>query len=58
MQVSFINNLKKIYDAGEDRALLISATGTHVILTTGRKALIYKDFLPAFNILENIWEII
>lgn len=28
MQVGFINNLKKIYDAGEDRALLISATGT------------------------------
>ena len=28
MQIGFINNLKKIYDAGEDRALLISATGT------------------------------
>lgn len=28
MQVGFINNLRKIYDAGEDRALLISATGT------------------------------
>lgn len=28
MQVGFIANLKKILDAGEDRALLISATGT------------------------------
>lgn len=28
MQVGFINNLKKIYEAGEDKALLISATGT------------------------------
>lgn len=28
MQVRFINNLRKIYEAGEDKALLISATGT------------------------------
>lgn len=28
MQVGFITNLKKIIEAGEDRALLISATGT------------------------------
>lgn len=28
MQVGFISNLRKIYDAGEDKALLISATGT------------------------------
>ena len=28
MQVGFIENLRKIYEAGEDRALLISATGT------------------------------
>ncbi|MCF0130200.1 MAG: DEAD/DEAH box helicase family protein [Pseudobutyrivibrio sp.] len=28
MQVGFINNLKKIISAGEERALLISATGT------------------------------
>lgn len=28
MQVGFINNLRKIYEAGEDKALLISATGT------------------------------
>lgn len=28
MQVGFIQNLRKIYDAGENKALLISATGT------------------------------
>ena len=28
MQVGFINNLREIYEAGEDKALLISATGT------------------------------
>ena len=28
MQLGFINNLRKIYEAGENRALLISATGT------------------------------
>ena len=28
MQVGFIENLRKIYEAGEERALLISATGT------------------------------
>jgi len=28
MQVGFIKNLQKIYNAGEDKALLISATGT------------------------------
>lgn len=28
MQAGFINNLRKIYEAGEARALLISATGT------------------------------
>lgn len=28
MQVGFINNLKKLIEAGEDKALLISATGT------------------------------
>ena len=28
MQVGFINNLRKIYEAREDKALLISATGT------------------------------
>ena len=50
MQVGFIMNLKKILETGEDRALLISVTGAHVILMTGRKALIYKEFGPVFSI--------
>ena len=29
---------------------LISATGAHVILMTGRKTLIYKEFGPVFSI--------
>ena len=54
MQVGFITNLKKLYKAGEDKALLISATGAHVILMTGRKALIYKEFGPVFfNIMND-----
>lgn len=32
------------------RALLISVTGAHVILKTGRKTLIYKEFGPVFSI--------
>ena len=35
---------------GKSGALLISATGAHVILMTGRKALIYKGFGPVFSI--------
>lgn len=35
MQVRFITNLKKIIDAGEERALLISATGERGIFVTG-----------------------
>lgn len=35
MQVGFITNLKKILRAGEDRALLISATGERGIFVTG-----------------------
>ena len=46
-------NLKKILETGEDRALLISATGAHVILMTGRKALNYKEFGPVFFIMGN-----
>ena len=47
----FIANLRKILQQGEERALLISATGAHIILMTGRKALIYKEFGPVFSIL-------
>ena len=50
MQIGFINNLRKIYETREDKALLISATGAHVILMTGRKALICKEFGPVFSI--------
>lgn len=32
------------------RTLLISVTGAHVILMTGRKTLIYKEFGPVFSI--------
>lgn len=53
MQERFIANLRKILEQGEERALLISATGAHVILMTGRKALIYKGFeLVFFNIIN------
>lgn len=56
MQVGFISNLRQIIEAGEERALLISATGAHVILMTGRKALNYKEFGPVFFIMGNkIW---
>lgn len=36
MQAGFINNLQKIYDAGEDKALLISATGDGGIIMTSQ----------------------
>ena len=35
MQVGFINNLRTMYEAGEERALLISATGERDIFVTG-----------------------
>ena len=50
MQERFIANLRNILEQGEERALLISATGAHVILMTGRKALNYKEFGPVFSI--------
>lgn len=37
MQVEFISNLQRIMDEGEDKALLISATGERVIIVTGRR---------------------
>ena len=39
MQVGFIVNLKKIIDAGEERALLISATGERDIFMTSERSL-------------------
>lgn len=53
MQVGFISNLRQIIEAGEERALLISATGAHAILMTGQKALNYKEFGPVFFIMGN-----
>ena len=53
MQVGFISNLRQIIEAGKERALLISATGAHVILMTGRKDLNYKEFGPVFFIMGN-----
>lgn len=50
MQVGFITNLNKIIASGENRALLISATGARFILMTGRNALIFKGFGPVFSI--------
>lgn len=37
MQVGFIANLKRIVELGEDRALLISATGVDIIIQTGNE---------------------
>lgn len=53
MQEEFIVNLRSIIERGEERALLISATGAHVILMTGRKALIYKEFGSVFFYIMN-----
>ena len=39
MQTAFINNLRKIREEGEDRALLISATGERDIFMTGARNL-------------------
>lgn len=39
MQTRFITNLKKILESGEDRALLISATGERDIFMTGERNL-------------------
>lgn len=50
MQVGFISNLRKILEAGKERALLISATGARFILMTGRNTLFYKSFSPVFSI--------
>lgn len=38
MQVEFVTNLQNMISEGEDKALLISATGERVIIVTGRKS--------------------
>ena len=47
MQVGFIVNLKKIIEAGEERALLISATGERDIIVTSRKNAVKSRVLAA-----------
>ena len=48
MQVGFIVNLKKIIEAGEERALLISATGERGIFVTGGRN-------PGFTRVSEAW---
>lgn len=47
MQVNFISNLLEIKNTGEDRALLISATGERDIFMTGERNLEFKRNLVA-----------
>ena len=49
MQIGFISNLQKLIDHGENKALLLSATGARLILMTGRNTLKNKDFGPVFS---------
>ena len=46
MQVDFINNLSKLIDDGEDKALLISATESYVIIVT-KSGKAYKYLLSS-----------
>lgn len=47
MQVGFIANLRNIIEAGEERALLISATGERDIIVTSRKNAVKSRVLAA-----------
>ena len=49
MQVGFIMNLKKILETGEDRALLISATGERGIFVTGGRNLGFTRVSEAWS---------
>ena len=49
MQVGFIVNLKKIIEAGEERALLISATGERGIFVTGGRNLGFTRVSEAWS---------
>ena len=46
MQVDFINNLSKLIDAGENKFLLVSATGSYVIIVT-KSGKAYKYLLSS-----------
>lgn len=56
MKIEFITNFRKILEAGQKRALLISATGAYVILKAGEKSLFYKGWILSFLFykMENI----
>ena len=47
MQTAFIVNLKKLIDSGEEKALLISATGDRDIIVTSRKNTVKSRVLAA-----------
>ena len=47
MQREFVTNLQKLMIAGEEKALLISATGERVIIVTGRRNAVNKRVLVA-----------
>ena len=49
MQIGFITNLKKILEEGEDRALLISATGERDIFVTGGRNLGFTRVSEAWS---------
>lgn len=49
MQVGFITNLKKIIESGQERALLISATGERGIFVTGRRKPVFTRVLEAWS---------
>lgn len=49
MQVGFITNLRKIVEAGENRALLISATGERGIFVTGGRNLGFTRVSEAWS---------
>lgn len=49
MQVGFITNLRKILEKGEDRALLISATGERDIFVTGGRNLGFTRVSEAWS---------
>ena len=49
MQVGFIKNLRKIQEAGERKALLISATGERGIFVTGGRNLGFTRVSEAWS---------
>ncbi len=49
MQVGFISNLRQIIEAGEERALLISATGERDIFVTGGRNLGFTRVSEAWS---------